>query len=180
MSHQPGAYLGGVRSVADVRLRCVLDADSGCWHLRTGHGKPQPLGRVQRIWVHGRGSVSATRAVWELAHEAPLPRGRRAVRVCGSYDCANPEHIRALSHADAQRRIVGKWHEMTPRRRANLERIQRSRRKFTSQQVLEVRLGTESVAALARKWGVSRTALQAIRDGKTYRDPVSSVWRLAA
>lgn len=180
MTHAVGTYLGSIRSVADVRLRCVLDAETGCWHLRTAHGKPQPTGRVQRIWLYGVGCMSATRAVWQLAHGYAVPRGRRAVRMCESYDCANPEHIRALSHADAQRRIVGKLHEMTPRRRANLERLQRAKRKFTREQVLEARLGREPAAALARKWGCSATSVTAIRRGLTYRDPVASVWELAA
>ena len=61
MPHALGAYLGSVRCIADVRLRCVVDddAEGGCWHLRTAHGKPQPLGRVQRVWLHLRGSISA-------------------------------------------------------------------------------------------------------------------------
>lgn len=179
MAHAEGTYLGGVRSVADVRQRCVVDAD-GCWHLRTAHGKPQRMGRVQRIWVHGVGCVSATRAVWELAHGCKMGRHRRAVRVCESYDCANPEHIRALTHSEAQRRIVGDWHAMTQARQAQLVRIQRMQRRLTPEQVAEIRHSLASAAALARKFGCSPTTVCAVRKGATYRDPVSSVWGLAS
>ena len=178
MAHAAGAYLGGVRTIACVRERCVLDGD--CWHLRTPRGRPMPLGRVHRIWVHGRGSVSATRAVWELAHGKPMPGGRRAVRVCGSYDCANPAHIRALSDSQAVRLYVGKGHEMTPRRREHLQALQRSRRLFTPAQVLEMRMSSASAVALARKFGCSRSTVQAIRRGLTYKDPARSVWEWAA
>jgi len=30
MSHPHGTYLGGVRGLECVRLRCVIDADTGC------------------------------------------------------------------------------------------------------------------------------------------------------
>ena len=181
MSHQHGAYLGGIRSVADVRLRCVIDAECGCWHLRTPHGRLQPRHRVHRLWLHGRGSVSATRAVWELQHGKPMPRGRRAVRMCDSYDCANPEHIRALLHREAQRHIVGHWHQMTLARQQALTALQRSSRRFTAEQLAEIRLGNQSAAALARKWGCSATAVCDVRNGKTYRNgPPRSIWELAA
>lgn len=180
MAHAEGTYLGGVRSIADVRERCAMDPDGGCWHLRTGHGKPLRRDRAHKIWIHGRGCVSAPRAVWELAHERPMPKGRRAVRMCESYDCANPEHIRALRHSDAQRHIIGGWHDMTPGRRAQLVRMQRARRRFTPEQVAEIRLSTVSAAALARKLGCAPEQVRDVRNGKTYRDPVASVWGLAA
>jgi len=180
MSHAEGAYLGGARTSEDVMGRCVIDADTGCWHLRTARGKPQKKGRTSRIWIHGRGQVSATRAVWELTHAGKLPAHRRAVRMCESFDCANPAHIKALTHSEFQRHVIGGWHDMTPARQANLLRIARARRRFTPEQVAEIRHSTLSVAAMARKLGCSRCAVQDIRKGRTYRDPVASVWGLAA
>lgn len=178
MSHAKGAYLGSIRTIADVRERCVIDGD--CWHLRTAHGKPQRNDRVHRLWVYGIGSISATRAVWQLDRGKPVPKGRRVVRVCESYDCANPQHMKALTHSEAQRHIVGSLHEMTPARRRHFEGLQRGRRRFSAEQVAEIRMGTASAASLARKWKCSPTSVLDIRKGKTYRDPVNSVWRLAA
>jgi hypothetical protein len=180
MPHPDGAYLGGVRTVADVRLRCVMDAGCDCWHLRSPRGRPMPMDRVHKMWVHGRGSMSATRAVWELAHGRPMPQGRRAVRMCGTYDCANPAHIRALSESQAQRHYTGKGYEMSPARRQHLQKLQRARRRFTPEQVREVRLSALPAAALARQFGFSQSSVAAIRRGETYRDPVASVWELAA
>ena len=110
MSHEHGAYLGGIRCIEDIRQRCVMDDETGCWHLRTARGRvfPKGDGRTQRIWVHGRGAVSATRAVWELAHGHQMQAGRRAMRTCDSYDCANPAHISALRESQAMALQAGK------------------------------------------------------------------------
>lgn len=170
MPHAQGAYLGSVRCIADVRLRCVVDDECGCWHLRTAHGKPQPRGRVHRLWVHGRGAVSATRAVWELDRGMPMLKGRRAVRVCESYDCVNPQHLKALTHAEAQRWIVGAGEHLTAARRLQLRTIQRGRRKLTDAQVREIRHSGASAAGLARAFGVSPTTVVSVRNGVSYRD----------
>lgn len=180
--HAIGTHLGGVRSIACVRERCVLpDGDAGCWHLRTPRGRPLPRGGYsQRIWVHGRGQVSAPRAVWEFAHGRSMPSGRRAVRTCGSYDCANPAHIRSMTHSDAQKHIVGKWPDMTPARRSALDALNLRKRRFSNEQVAEIRMGTASASSLARRWGCSVTSVLDVRHGKTYRGAARSVFDLAA
>lgn len=180
MAHAEGTYLGGVRSIADVRERCVVGHDSDCWHLRTGHGKPLRRGSTHKLWIHARGMVSAPKAVWELHHGRPMNKDRRAVRTCESHDCANPQHIRALTHSEAQRVLVGAGSDMTPARRAQVARIARMRRRFTPEQVAEIRHSTVSAAALARKFGCAAEQVRDVRNGKTYRDPVASVWGLAA
>lgn len=99
MPHQHGAHIGGVRTIEDIRLRCHCDREEGgCWHLRTGHGKPLPRGKTHRVWVHGKGSMSAPRAVWEIAHGKAVPSHHRAYRTCDSHDCVNPDHIKAGPH----------------------------------------------------------------------------------
>lgn len=184
MSHKHGTYLGSVRTIDDVRDRCVIDQETQCWHLRMRlTGKPAPQGRTPRLYLYGIGGVSATRAVWELVHGKPMPNGRRAVHKCQSHDCCNPEHIRAMIHSDAQRYIVGKWCDMSPARKASLRKLQLQRRRLSLEQLAEIRHSAESSASIARKFGVSTTTIWAVRAGKTYRDAgcgPSSVWELAA
>jgi len=172
MAHAHGAYLGSVRSIADVRLRCVVDAADarGCWHLRTAHGRALPRGKAYRLWVHGRGAISAPRAVWELDRGMSMPRGRRAVRMCESYDCGNPAHIKALTHSEAQRHIVGTQEDMTAPRRAQLLTLHRARRRFTEEQLRLIRQSPASSAALARELGCSATTVASVRAGRSYRD----------
>lgn len=92
----------------DVRLRCHCEIDEdGCWHLRTGrHGRPIKRGETARIWVHGRGEISAVRAVWELAHGKRLAPHYVAYRTCDSHDCANPAHIKASPASVARREVM--------------------------------------------------------------------------
>jgi hypothetical protein len=171
MAHAKGAYLGSVRSVADVRLRCVVDpGDDGCWHLRTAHGRAQPRDRVHRLCLYGHGPMSATKAVWQLDRGRVMPQGRRAVRMCASYDCGNPAHIKALTHAEAQRRIVGAGGDLSPSRRLQLRVLQSQRRRLTAEQLHEIRNSSATAVALARSFGCSPTTVTAVRRGLTYRD----------
>jgi hypothetical protein len=169
MAHEHGAYLGGIRSVECIRQRCVMDEETGCWHMRSAHGRalPKGTGKVQRIWIYGRGAVSLVRAVWELDKGHPMQAGRRGARICDSHDCANPAHIRALRESEAMSLIVGR---RSPRRDEQLRRLQHARRKFTSEQVCEIRASDASSYVLARELGVSPTTITSIRRGRSYRD----------
>lgn len=95
MSHKRGAHLDGVADIEGIRMRCICDSHTGCWHFRTARGKPMVQGRRHVVWLHGRGPVSVPRAVWELSRRRTMPEGWRAFRTCHSFDCANPRHIKA-------------------------------------------------------------------------------------
>ena len=69
MTHAVGTYLGGIRSVADLRERCRIDDETGCWHWglaivrgvphvafvdedgrrRKGTGRALQLQRIERV-----------------------------------------------------------------------------------------------------------------------------------
>jgi len=115
LSHEPGTYLGAVRTLDDLKGRCYIEPGCDCWHLRSSRGRPMPKDRRHAIWLFGKGSVTATRAALELAGR-PVRKGYRAVRTCESYDCVNPEHLKAWTKAQE-----GAWHvkrgtSVTPRK----------------------------------------------------------------
>lgn len=177
MAHDDGAYLGGIRTLQQVRGRCIVD-DSGCWHLRSARGAPMPRGKVHRIWLHGLGSTSATRAVWLLAHPGKgVPSGHLVVRTCASYDCVAPAHLRPMSsgaHKRMQHR-AGRW--LVGARRAAWERLLAARRKLAPEQVAEVLRSPLSATQLARQFGVSTETVAAVRRGDSYRHAAApSVW----
>lgn len=93
MSHAPGTYLGGIRTLADLRARCKVDECTGCWHLRTALGKPYPTGKRQAVHVYGKGSMPVLRVAYELSRGEPIPADRVVFRKCTSYDCIAPLHI---------------------------------------------------------------------------------------
>ncbi|WP_019652247.1 hypothetical protein [Variovorax atrisoli] len=94
MSHTKGTRLDGIATLEDLRQRCVIDEESGCWHLRTARGRALPQGPRHVIWVFGIGHTTATRASWLLAHpKRKLRNGWVCYRTCESYDCVAPKHI---------------------------------------------------------------------------------------
>lgn len=101
MTHPHGTHLGGIRTLECVRQRCVIDADTGCWHLRLADGTPLPRNKRHVLWLHDLGCVSAPRAVWTLSTGKPVPAGKVVSRHCESYDCARPDHLRCWTKATA-------------------------------------------------------------------------------
>lgn len=94
MTHAHGTRLDGVSTLEDLRQRCVVDEESGCWHLRTARGRPLPTDVRHVLWVFGIGHVTATRAAWLLSRPGrTLPNGWICYRRCDSYDCVAPDHV---------------------------------------------------------------------------------------
>lgn len=94
MTHAKGTRLDGIATLEDLRQRCVVDEETGCWHLRTARGRALPQDQRHVLWVFGIGHVTATRAAWMLAHPGrQLHNGRVCFRSCDSYDCVAPDHI---------------------------------------------------------------------------------------
>lgn len=115
MSHPAGTHLDGIASLEDLRQRCVIDEDSGCWHLRTARGKPLPKGRRHVVWAHGIGHITATRLAWLLAHPGKsLRQGHVAFRTCCSYDCVAPKHISAASRTTWGSHLAASGKATTP------------------------------------------------------------------
>lgn len=110
--------------------------------------------------------MSATRAVWELAHGHQMQAGRRAMRTCDSYDCANPAHISALRESQAMALQAGR---RTRARDEQLRRLHHSRRALNAEQVRAILSSDESTRAAALRFGVSQSTIWGVRNGRTYR-----------
>lgn len=133
MSHAKGADLGGIRTIEDIRQRCYVDEDTGCWHLRTARGKPLPRdGKRQMLWVYSLGHVTVNRAVWMLGrpgHE--LRNGWRVFRKCSSYDCASPAHMGAGNGKTWGRHMAASGKAVTPARTAAARAVPKFHQKLT-------------------------------------------------
>lgn len=93
----------GVRTLEDIRIRCVIDDLTGCWHWAGAMSvsKTRRIKPVSRVWLpeglgNGRPAiVTASKAAWVLSGR-PLPDGWVVWRSkCSSFDCVNPLHARA-------------------------------------------------------------------------------------
>lgn len=91
----------GVRTIEDLRQRCVIDAETGCWlwrgaFTRSSCRRGQATTRVWLPDLHGKAQTcTATRAAWLLAGK-PLAPGEVVWRhVCRSSECIHPGHGKA-------------------------------------------------------------------------------------
>ena len=115
-------------------------------------------------WGYGRFGVGgknrhAHRVAYELAH-GPIPAGLLVMHTCDNPACVNVGHLRLGTDADNVA-------DMDKKGRAN--RTPKPHYKMTIEQVREVRSSTVSAVKLAAKFGVSRSAVTAVRRGVTWK-----------
>ena len=89
----------GIRTLAGIKGRCVIEAETGCWLWRgafsckaSGRGQP-----TSRVWIPGWQAKSGTtttapRAAWLLAGNDLPPNGVVWRHVCRNSECINPKH----------------------------------------------------------------------------------------
>lgn len=180
MPVKPGMYLGGIRSVDDLKERCRVDEDTGCWHWLLwcwDSGLPG-------VWlVQGdkRGKVSGRRAALILAGKC-VRRGDKAFATpnCFSIDCVNPAHCRLGSMRDVMQLASERGKFDDPRCCAHLVLHAKAHARLSEEQRLDAALSTETARQAAERLGVSERTIAHIR-GARPRLPASSVfsWRPA-
>lgn len=183
MSHEFGTYLGGVRSIEDLRERCFIDEHTGCWHWRMAFNQGSP-----RVWVHLGGgerlAMRGRRAALVLSTGKQVPRGFLvwAVRHCKSDDCVNPAHCKWGPKSEWGRDLSkrGTIKNRPSKIRAGRE-AGRKRRALTDEQAAYVRSSGKSIKDLAAEFGVSRALIGEIRRGTRYTEVFRGasvfVWR---
>lgn len=173
MSIDKGTYMGGVRSIADIRNRCNVDEDTGCWHWKLALNCGAPHIHFQ---IAGKTyTMRGRRAVKALEAGAPLSQKLNCIgRDSCNSDCVAPDHIKAVTRiaVGAQIRRTGKC--KTIKKAASGRNAALKNRKLTLEQVAEIRHSDQTQMALARKFGVTQYTVWAVRSGKTFRDGVAN------
>ncbi len=168
-----GRYLGGVRTLEDLRARCVIDRRTGCWHFRKPRtGRPFRQGERLCVHVHGLGKITVTQAAARLADpDFRLPAGHRQVRTCGSHDCANPAHMVLMSFAQslhtAKNRLGPIWNTLQTVGSTRAVRMRQST-KLTPELAAWCRESPQSSADAAHGLGIAKSRAIAIRAGKSW------------
>lgn len=167
MSHAPGTYLGGIRTLEDIHLRCYVDPRSDCWHWRLHFSS---RGRSCCVWtvdgIEHKGT--AARAAWVLAGYRLEPGWivSRRRSICDSPDCCNPAHHRAGPRAKVLPKMTPEQRVM---HRVGVTRASRRSAKLTMEAALRIRQSDAPCHEEAAKWGVAPTTISQIRRGETWR-----------
>jgi hypothetical protein len=170
MSHPAGTYLGGIRTVEDIRQRCRIDRETGCWHwgLAIVDGSP----KVHFVdWNGRRRTCRGRRAAVILDRGKDVPRGYEVFPrlICQADDCVNPAHSRIGTRAEVCRYLVQSGKSKNGTKARHLREIVSRRRKLTDEQVIELRTSTESTYKLAKRFGVSQYAAWSARVGRSHK-----------
>lgn len=84
MSLKKGQCIGGIRTVEDVRQRCYVHPETGCWHWRLCL-----KGNIPQATINGK-NESVRR--WVYAQGSKLLRAKTmVVPSCGNRDCVSPD-----------------------------------------------------------------------------------------
>jgi len=151
----------------------VVSADLGpCWIWT---GAPMAVGygllTVGSVTNGTRTRVLAHRLAWELAN-GPIPvgdgyHGTCIMHKCDVRLCVNPSHLLAGTQRENLRDMTDKGRGKTP----GLKMTAHPRAKLSEADVLHIRTCTTPGRELARRYGVSRTAIYLVRKGTNWRQP---------
>lgn len=185
MAHQHGTYLGGIRALKDMRDRCRINDETGCWHW--GLSVCQGSATVHYVDPHsGRAfRTRGRRAAWALAN-GPIPAGQYAYATCQTPECVNPAHVAVgtrQQHGEFLRQMG--WQRHNPKRIAANRRTVYTKlaKKLNREKARAIRLSDKTQAQLAREYDVPQSTVWAIKAGRAWREPVmrgASVFAMGA
>lgn len=137
----------------------VEKRDDGCWLWKGCTLRGYGLYRV----VPGQPMVKAHRLSYEWA-KGPVPAGMVVMHSCDVKGCVNPAHLSVGQQKENVRQAVAR--NLMPRGE------QKPQRKLSQAQVVEIRARAaagESVAVLAREYGISSPNAQSIVHRRKWR-----------
>jgi hypothetical protein len=167
----------GIRTLDDLKARCRIDTETGCWVWAGAMGRGTP-----RVWLPDIGVASMSGAL-QWVTDATRPTSQRMlIPTCGNPACANPKHrqwgtrselfalLRPTLAADHRARIGAGKRKASPI--------------YTPELHAEIMTTKEPLADMAARLGVHFTHLYRIRRGKAWAASACAssafTWRPAA
>lgn len=153
----------GIRTLADLKDRCWIDEDTGCWHWRGALSKGMPS-----LWFAPIGRVTTlSQAIGHMKTGKPLASGLLCYCTCKTPSCANPGHRDVGTRHDQAAVLI----EQGRLAKSALVRAAMSRARSTSAlsdaDVLSIKTSSATCTDDAKKFGVSVSHVSLIRRGKT-------------
>lgn len=140
---------------------CIL------WTGATGEGG-YPI-----IKVHGHGCKLVRRAMFELNGGELLPRV--PIRTtCDERTCVNPDHLKQSTVAEIAKHAAkrGAWSSKV--RAQKIAASKRAKGKLTLEQAREIRMSEESGPKLSARYGVNKSLINGIKNGRAWKEYSSS------
>lgn len=166
----------GIRTLDDIRQRCVMDDITECWQWRGGHaidGSPS-------IWFPplGKRTTAGVILCWLLTGETPRP-GVVWHRTCDSVGCCSPFHRKAGTRKSQMRNAKVKC---SLGHRAKIAQTKRAASLLADEHCQAIRQSSETLDTLAMRYGISRSHASRIRRGELRAQTVrgSSIFNLGA
>lgn len=146
-----------------VLPRVVFDGDCWIWQ-----GALQASGQVPSMrWGN---SVINVRRLLLLAQGRKID-GLVVTYTCGHRLCVQPDHIQVMTRKSLQRRTAREMPLASQlARNVKLSARERARSVLTPEMVEQIRLSSETGVALAPRYGVTPSAINDIKAGRTWRD----------
>lgn len=130
-----------------------------CWHWTgflnwAGYGK---------LGVGGGKMQAAHRVSYEM-HNGPIPNGLVVMHTCDNPACVSPDHLRLGTMKENTQDMLakGRGNHRCPKGEGN------PNNKLTEAQAREAKFGSCMGSELARRFGVSQTAISDIRTGRVW------------
>lgn len=185
MSHKHGTYLGGIRTIEDMRQRCRVDSDTGCWHWGLGFSCGSPKIHFVTPDTKRERGMRGRRVALYLKRGRDLPKKHVAFPGdgCRSADCVNPSHCTSGNRFALGEYLRRMGLTKTPAKIASAKRAARTYlAKITMDDARAIRASEETTYALAKQYGIAQSAISSIKLGRLWQDtlPQASVFSLGS
>lgn len=184
MAFPKGTYLNGIRTLEDLRLRCVMDRDTDCWRWKGALSDGVP-----HVCLHdaqtGKHRVTTGPRAAALLSGREIPEGRIAYRTCCTKACVNPDHIAVGTKKQLGLMIRRKGTQRNNPLRSliNARNSRRRVAKLNMDIARQIRESDEPGVVWARRLGVCAQTISAVRTGKRWVEAQNASvfgWRPAA
>ncbi len=167
----------GIRTPADLKLRCVVDPDTACWHWKAA----RDVNNRPSFWfppIKAVASIGVACAWWKTGKRPE--KGSAWHAVCNTPDCANPAHRRC---GDRSTQMLALKIVRSPLVRARQAQGKRLHSKLTDADVAAIRGSTMTLQQIMDRYGICRSYACQLRRGvkrATLVAPQSSVFAIGA
>lgn len=150
----------------ECRVRSMarrFDDVSGCWEWPGSRNPQNGYGQLSS-WSDGKRRVYTAHRVSFLAFVGEIEAGKHVLHKCDNRPCFNPDHLFIGTHKE-------NMEDMSAKGRATsvvLRGSKHGKSKITEKQAREIRSSSAPLATLSRIYGISFSAISAIRTGKTW------------